>query len=148
MLLLTYTSQAFRRGYGSPEGCRGPEPAAPSGRNRQAERRESQGAMVHRDYASSPRHPSIPPSSFWAQRSAQPAGIHKRILLKCVRIVIVAYRLLSDSCLGALRAWVTLGCRPDLPEGFHPSDSLLRFALVLRFSVRLISLNPPHSSHQ
>ena len=22
----------------------------------------------------------------------------------------------------------TPGCRPDLPEGFHPSDSLLRFA--------------------
>ena len=25
----------------------------------------------------------------------------------------------------------TLGCCPDLPEGFHPSDSLLRFAAVL-----------------
>ena len=28
---------------------------------------------------------------------------------------------------GVLR---TLGCRPNLPEGFHPSDSLLRFAAV------------------
>ena len=32
----------------------GPEPAAPSGRNRQAERRESQGAAACGDYASSP----------------------------------------------------------------------------------------------
>ena len=32
----------------------GPEPAAPSGRCRQAERRESQGAAARRDYASSP----------------------------------------------------------------------------------------------
>ena len=32
----------------------GPEPAAASGGNRQAERRKSQGAMVHRDYASFP----------------------------------------------------------------------------------------------
>ena len=32
----------------------GPEPAAPSGRNRQAECRESQGAAACRDYASSP----------------------------------------------------------------------------------------------
>ena len=36
-------------------------------------------------------NPSIPPSSFWAQRSAQPAGINKNVLLKCVRIVIVAF---------------------------------------------------------
>ena len=35
--------------------------------------------------------PSIPPSSFWAQRSAQPAGIHKNVLSKCIRIVIVAF---------------------------------------------------------
>jgi len=32
----------------------GPKPAAPSGRNRQAERRKSQGAAVCRDYASFP----------------------------------------------------------------------------------------------
>ena len=25
----------------------------------------------------------------------------------------------------------TLGCRPNLPEGFHPSDSLHRFAADL-----------------
>ena len=36
-------------------------------------------------------NPSIPPSSFWAQRSAQPAGIHKNVLLKYIRIVIVAF---------------------------------------------------------
>ena len=36
-------------------------------------------------------NPSIPPSSFWAQRSAQPAGIHKNVLSKCIRIVIVAF---------------------------------------------------------
>ena len=36
-------------------------------------------------------NPSIPPSSFWAQRSAQPAGIHTDILSKCIRIVIVAF---------------------------------------------------------
>ena len=35
-------------------GSGGSEPAAPGGRNRQAEHRESQGAMEHRDYASSP----------------------------------------------------------------------------------------------
>ena len=46
--------------------------------------------MIHRDYASSPRNPSIPPSSFWAQRSAQPVGINKRVLSECIRIVIVA----------------------------------------------------------
>ena len=43
-------------------------------------------------------NPSIPPSSFWAQRSAQPAGIYIEILSKCIRIVIVAWRLRSDSC--------------------------------------------------
>jgi len=32
----------------------GPKPAAASGGSRQAERRESQGAAVRRDYASSP----------------------------------------------------------------------------------------------
>ena len=36
-------------------------------------------------------NPSIPPSSFWAQRSAQPVGINKRVLSKCIRIVIVAF---------------------------------------------------------
>ena len=34
----------------------GPKPAAASGGSRQAERRESQGAAVRRDYASSPGH--------------------------------------------------------------------------------------------
>ena len=29
-------------------------------------------------------------------------------------------------------ARLILGCRPDLPEGFHPSDSLFRFALHIR----------------
>ena len=72
-------------------------------------------------------NPSIPPSSFWAQRSAQPAGIYTDILLKCIRIVIVAYRLRSDSRRLALRAWVTLGCRPDLLGDFIPKP-LLRFA--------------------
>ena len=47
--------------------------------------------MVHRDYASSPRPSEYSPSSFWAQRSAQPAGIHKNVLSKCIRIVIVAF---------------------------------------------------------
>jgi hypothetical protein len=56
---LSYTSPAFRRGYGSPEGCRG---AVES-----------------------------PPSSFWAQRSAQPVGINIKVLSKCIRIVIVAF---------------------------------------------------------
>ena len=32
----------------------GPEPDAAGGGNRQAERRESQGAIIYRDYASSP----------------------------------------------------------------------------------------------
>ena len=54
------------------------------------------GMGVQRDVGG---NPSIPPSSFWAQRSAQPVGINKRALLKCIRIVIVAYRLRSDSCL-------------------------------------------------
>ena len=38
-------------------------------------------------------------------------------------------RLLSDSCLLALRAWVTLGCRPNPPGDFIPSP-LLRFAPI------------------
>ena len=33
----------------------------------------------------------VPPQSLWAQRSAQPVGIHKRVLLECIRIVIVAF---------------------------------------------------------
>ena len=36
-------------------------------------------------------NPSIPPSSFWAQRSAQPVGINENILSKYIRIVIVAF---------------------------------------------------------
>ena len=55
---LSYTSPAFRRGNGSPEGLGGPKPAAPSGRNRQAERRESQGALAR--LCEFPEHPSIP----------------------------------------------------------------------------------------
>ena len=30
-----------------------------------------------------------------------------------------------------------LGCRPNLPEGFHPSDSLLRFALMKAFTLKV-----------
>ena len=60
-------------------------------------------------------NPSIPPSSFWAQRSAQPVGINKRVLLKCIRIVIVAYRLRSDSRIFSLRDWVTMGILSPYP---------------------------------
>ena len=45
------------------------------------------GMGVQRDVGG---NPSIPPSSFWAQRSAQPVGINKRVLSKCIGIVIVA----------------------------------------------------------
>ena len=57
--------------------------------------RRSVGNRKERLYIATMRvprgHPSIPPSSFWAQRSAQPAGIYIDILLKCIRIVIVAF---------------------------------------------------------
>ena len=39
----------------------------------------------------------------------------REILSVCIRIVIVAYRLLSDSCLWALRTWVTLGISSPTP---------------------------------
>ena len=64
---------------------------ARSAHNWELERRESQGAMVHRDYASSLRPSEYFPSSFWAQRSAQPAGINKSVLSERIRIVIVAF---------------------------------------------------------
>ena len=54
-------------------------------------------------------NPSIPPSSFWAQRSAQPVGINKRVLSKCIRIVIVAF-------------------------GFSPIPGYFRFAIGLRWA--------------
>ena len=60
---------AVLRGKESPEGLGGPKPATASGGNRQAERRESQGAMKHRDYASSPEKSEFS-QSLWAQRSA------------------------------------------------------------------------------
>ena len=62
------------------------------GGNRQAERLESQGAMVYRDYASSLRPSEYsPPSSFWTQRSAQLVRINESVLSECIRIVIVAF---------------------------------------------------------
>ena len=46
---------------------------------------------MHRDHASSPRLSEYSLSSFWVQRSAQPAGINKSVLLECIRISIVAF---------------------------------------------------------
>ena len=59
----------FQGGMGVQRELGGLEPAAASGGNRQAERRESQGVTERHDYASSPRNPN-PPSSLWPQRSA------------------------------------------------------------------------------
>ncbi|MBQ7885901.1 MAG: hypothetical protein IJ313_03305 [Clostridia bacterium] len=50
---------------------------------------------------------------------------------------ILRIALLSFS---ALRAWVTLGCRPNPLEGFHPSNSLLRFAPVLSHIISLVRI--------
>ena len=75
-------------------------------------RRFGGGMGVQRDVGG---NPSIPPSSVWAQRSAQPVGINKRVLLKCIRIVIVAYRLRSDSRIFSLRDWVTMGISSPYP---------------------------------
>ena len=57
---------------------------------------------------------------------------------------------LPDSCffiesLRDLGDGFTLGCRPNLPEGVTPSDSLLRFALMARFFENKHK-NPPAAS--
>jgi len=146
----------FGRGYGSPEGCRGLEPAAPSGRNRQAERRESQGALARLcelpEKSEFPPHPSGPSAARNLLRSI------KITLKKYSGIVIVAFgaretrivaaycrslrfptlrlpvsptgrgrlRSLSDSCFSSIG--LRWGFHPQPPDkGFHPL-TLLRFA--------------------
>ena len=66
-------------------------------------------------------NPSIPPSSFWAQRSAQPVGIHTDILSECIRIVIVAFGFSPILAYGRFAH--------GLRWGFHPL-TLLRFAPI------------------
>ena len=63
-----------RRGLGmkSPAGAWGPKPAAPSGRNRQAERRESQGALARLcEFPGSAALTSSYPSTFAIASSAR-----------------------------------------------------------------------------
>ena len=105
----------------------------------------------------------------WPQGTRIVAMYHRSLRFPTLRLPVSPTRYsrfcsLSDSRLGALRAWVALGCRPDLPEGFlsprstlvgqgssdsppgchsllpqfdkaEPSDSLFRFAPALRFLV-------------
>ena len=59
-------------------------------------------------------NPSIPPSSFWAQRSAQPVGVHTDILSKCIRIVIVAFGsapILAYRCFAHRLRWAATQTR-------------------------------------
>ena len=75
-------------------------------------------------------NPSIPPSSFWAQRSAQPVGINKRVLSKCIRIVIVAFGSAPILAYRRFAYGIRWGFHPHTPDkGFHPL-TLLRFALI------------------
>ena len=71
-------------------------------------------------------NPSIPPSSFWSQRSAQPVGINKKVLSECIGIVIVAFGSAPIlAFLFALRAWVTLGISsPNPRQGTSPLDPM------------------------
>ena len=81
-------------------------------------------------------NPSIPPSSFWAQRSAQPVGIPTDILSKCIRIVIVAFGFSPILAYGRFAHGLRWGFHPHAPDkGFHPL-TLHRFAQDLRdFSI-------------
>ena len=110
-------------------------------------RRFGGGMGVQRDVGG---NPSIPPSSFWAQRSAQPAGIHKNILSKCIRIVIVAFGSapIPDNFRFAIRYVRAAALKPAW--GFHPQtpsslrayprflvSNLSRFPFYLRSSTLL-----------
>ena len=63
-------------------------------------------------------NPSIPPSSFWAQRSAQLVGICEKILSECIRISMVAFGMGNSYS------------RASAPYDFLPSAPL-RFLLFL-----------------
>ena len=55
--------------------------------------------------------------------------------LNCRLTAPLRFLLIGASRMG------TLGCRPNLPEGHCPSDSLLRFALVLS-QISITGYNP------
>ena len=90
-----------------------PRPVGETGRRNVGNRKERWNIATMRV----PRKIRISPSSFWAQRSAQPVGINKKVLSKCIRISIVASGMENSHS------------RASAPCDFLPSAPL-RFLLI------------------